>query len=94
MTAMSCLPYPVAGRGQPRRDRPGGPEHARGTETVPLDELLTGMWQIRESVNGCDAAYVVLAQARDLTLVTADARLAKATVRCPPGEQSEQLSVS
>ena len=35
------------------------------------------MWQIRESVSGYDAAYVALAEARDLTLVIADARLAK-----------------
>jgi predicted nucleic acid-binding protein len=48
-----------------------------GVETVPLDRLLPRMWQIRESVSGYDAAYVALAEARDLTLVIADARLAK-----------------
>lgn len=49
-----------------------------GIETVSLDRLLPRMWQIRESISGYDAAYVALAEARDLTLVTADARLAKA----------------
>jgi predicted nucleic acid-binding protein len=49
-----------------------------GIETVPLDQLLTRMWQLRESISGYDAAYVVLAEARELTLVTADAKLAKA----------------
>jgi predicted nucleic acid-binding protein len=48
-----------------------------GIETVPLDPLLTRMWQLRDSVSGYDAAYVVLAEKRDLTLVTADAKLAK-----------------
>jgi predicted nucleic acid-binding protein len=49
-----------------------------GIETVPLDRLLPRMWQLRGSISGYDAAYVVLAEIRDLTLVTADARLAKA----------------
>lgn len=49
-----------------------------GIETVPLDQLLPRMWQFREFISGYDAAYVALAEARDLTLVTADARLARA----------------
>lgn len=48
-----------------------------GIETVPLDPLLSRMWQLREAISGYDAAYVVLAEVRDLTLVTADAKLAK-----------------
>jgi len=48
-----------------------------GIETVPLDLLLTRMWQLRDSISGYDAAYVVLAETRDLTLVTADTKLAK-----------------
>lgn len=52
-----------------------------GVETVPVDELLPRMWQIRESISGYDAAYVALTEARDLTLVTADAKLAKAATR-------------
>jgi predicted nucleic acid-binding protein len=54
-----------------------------GIETVPVDELLPRMWHIRDSISGYDAAYVALAEARDLTLVTADAKLAKvATQYC------------
>jgi predicted nucleic acid-binding protein len=41
------------------------------------------MWQLRHAVGAHDAAYVVLAEARQLTLVTADARLARtATSYC------------
>lgn len=49
-----------------------------GIETVPVDELLPRMWEVRESISGYDAAYVALAEARDLALITADAKLAKA----------------
>ncbi len=49
-----------------------------GIETVPVDELMPRMWQVRESISGYDAAYVALAEARDLTLITSDAKLAKA----------------
>jgi predicted nucleic acid-binding protein len=52
-----------------------------GIDHVPLDPLLPRMWQIRDTVSGYDAAYVALAEARDLTLVTADAKLARA---CTP----------
>ena len=48
-----------------------------GIETVPLDLLLTRMWQLRDSIIGYDAAYVVVAEMRDLTLATADTKLAK-----------------
>jgi len=48
-----------------------------GIETVPLEPLLMRMWQLRDSISGYDAAYVALAEKRDVTLVTADARLAK-----------------
>jgi predicted nucleic acid-binding protein len=49
-----------------------------GIDHVSLDPLLPRMWQIRGTISGYDAAYVALAEARDLTLVTADAKLAKA----------------
>jgi predicted nucleic acid-binding protein len=49
-----------------------------GIETVSIDPLLTRMWGMRDVVSGYDAAYVALATSRGLTLVTADARLAKA----------------
>jgi predicted nucleic acid-binding protein len=44
---------------------------------VSLDDLLPRMWELRDRVSGYDAAYVALAEARNLTLVTADGRLAR-----------------
>ncbi|MER6993049.1 type II toxin-antitoxin system VapC family toxin [Saccharopolyspora hirsuta] len=49
-----------------------------GIEHVSLDELLPRMWQLRSAISGYDAAYVVLAEARGIPLVTADGRLARA----------------
>ena len=46
--------------------------------TVSLDDLLPRMWQLRSTISGYDAAYVALAEAYDLTLVTGDGRLARA----------------
>ena len=48
-----------------------------GIEHVPLDPLLPRMWQLRSAISGYDAAYVVLAELRGLTLVTADVKLAR-----------------
>ncbi|HEY0216812.1 MAG TPA: type II toxin-antitoxin system VapC family toxin [Cellulomonas sp.] len=51
---------------------------------VPTASLLTRMWQVRANLSTYDAAYVAAAEAHDLTLVTADARIARAGVaRCP-----------
>jgi predicted nucleic acid-binding protein len=47
-----------------------------GVDHVSLDSLLPRMWQLRSTVSGYDAPYVALAEARALTLVTSDARLA------------------
>lgn len=44
--------------------------------------MLDRVWQLRASVRGWDAFYVTLAEAMDATLVTMDARLARA-----PGPQ-------
>lgn len=49
-----------------------------GVDHVSLDSLLPRMWQLRGAVSGYDAAYVALAEARGITLVTSDARLARA----------------
>lgn len=49
-----------------------------GVEPVPLAGLIPRMWQLRANIGGSDAPYVALAERRDLTLVTSDARLAKA----------------
>lgn len=49
-------------------------------DQVSLDTLLPRMWNLRANVGGYDAAYVVLAEERGLTLVTADAPLARAAM--------------
>jgi predicted nucleic acid-binding protein len=41
--------------------------------------LLERVWQLRQSVRTWDAFYVALAEAMQATLVTSDARLARAT---------------
>lgn len=54
-----------------------------GIDHVSLDDLLPRMWQFRANISGYDAAYVALAEARNLTLVTSDGRLAQgATSYC------------
>ncbi|ETA66256.1 putative nucleic acid-binding protein, contains PIN domain [Haloechinothrix halophila YIM 93223] len=54
-----------------------------GMDHVSLDDLLSRMWRLRESISGYDAAYVALAEQRGLTLTTSDARLARAaTAHC------------
>lgn len=51
------------------------------TATAPL---LGRIWQLRDNLSAYDAAYVAAAEAHDATLVTADARIARAGVaRCP-----------
>lgn len=49
-------------------------------DSVTLDGLLLRMWDMRSNITGYDAAYVALAETQDLTLVTADRRLAGAAV--------------
>lgn len=49
-----------------------------GVDHVSLDELLPRMWQLRAGISGYDAAYVALAEARAIPLVTSDGRLARA----------------
>lgn len=51
-----------------------------GVDLVSLDGLLPRMWQMRASISAYDAPYVALAEARDLTLVTSDGRLARAAI--------------
>lgn len=52
-----------------------------GVDHVPVDGLLPRMWQLRNDIGAYDAAYVALAEARNLTFVTSDARLARAATR-------------
>lgn len=52
-------------------------------DLMPTMPLLRRMWELRDNVSGYDAAYVALAEALECTLVTADARLARAQgLRC------------
>jgi predicted nucleic acid-binding protein len=48
-------------------------------ERVPHRALLTRCWELRDNLTVHDAAYVALAELLDVTLVTADARLAGAS---------------
>jgi predicted nucleic acid-binding protein len=58
------------------RDWPG--------ERMSHRPLLGRAWELRSSVRGYDALYVALAEAMDATLLTTDARLARAPgPRCP-----------
>lgn len=41
--------------------------------------LLSRAWQLRDTVRGCDAMYVALAEALDAVLVTTDRRLGAAS---------------
>jgi predicted nucleic acid-binding protein len=51
---------------------------------VPHRRLLARCWELRSSLTVYDAAYVALAEALDATLITGDARLARASgPRCP-----------
>jgi len=46
--------------------------------------LLSRCWELRDNVTGYDAAYVSLAEALGVSLLTADRRLSKAGgLRCP-----------
>jgi predicted nucleic acid-binding protein len=52
-------------------------------QRAPHRPLLRRCWELRDNFSVYDAAYVALAEALDVPLVTADARLARAVgVRC------------
>ncbi len=52
-------------------------------DLVPVAPHLPRMWQLRNNLSGYDAAYVALAEHLGCPLVTADARLARASgLRC------------
>lgn len=54
-----------------------------GVDEVPIHELLSRMWELRNAVSAYDAPYVALAESREITLVTSDSRLARtATAYC------------
>jgi predicted nucleic acid-binding protein len=43
------------------------------------EPMLRRIWQLRENVTAYDAAYIALAESLDATLVTLDAKLARAS---------------
>ncbi len=69
--------------GQARADAAVGALAAATVAVTPTAPLLPRMWQVRTNLSAYDAAYVAAAEAHDATLVTADARIARAGVaRC------------
>jgi predicted nucleic acid-binding protein len=48
-------------------------------ERAPAVPLLSRCWELRENLTFYDAAYVALAELLDVALLTADARLARAS---------------
>lgn len=51
---------------------------------APHRPLLQRCWELRQTVTAYDAAYIALAEAFEVTLITADVRLSRAPgVRCP-----------
>lgn len=60
-------------------------------ERAPHHRLLERCWELRDNITPYDAAYVALAEALEVPLVTGDARLARSTgPRC----RIEVLTVS
>jgi len=43
----------------------------------PHEEFLARIWELRNSVGACDAAYVALAESLDAPLLTCDRKLAR-----------------
>lgn len=55
-----------------------------GLQRVGVTGLLDRIWQLRDNLSAYDASYVAVAEALEVPLVTADARLARAPgPRCP-----------
>lgn len=55
-----------------------------GMTRYPAAGLLARVWELRENVSAYDASYIALAEGLECTLLTADARLARAPgSRCP-----------
>jgi len=55
-----------------------------GITRYAMPGLLERVWELRENLSAYDAGYVALAEALRCSLVTADARISRASgVRCP-----------
>jgi predicted nucleic acid-binding protein len=48
--------------------------------SIPVDDQVGRIWELRDNFTVYDAAYVALAEARRLKLVTADGRMARSAV--------------
>ena len=48
-----------------------------------MSRCSAGCWELRDSLTSDDAAHVALAQARQVTLLTGDQRLARSLPRVP-----------
>ena len=69
---------------QDRADKAFAALTAMTVAVAPTGPHLARMWELRSNLSTYDAAYVAVAEAHDVTLVTADVRIAKAGVaRCP-----------
>lgn len=67
--------------GQDQAARALGRLRAFVVDHVPIRELLPRMWELRNAVGAYDAPYIALAEAREVTLVTSDSRLARTATR-------------
>jgi predicted nucleic acid-binding protein len=55
-----------------------------GLTRYPTFPLLERVWELRQNLSAYDAAYVALAEELGCALLTADARLSRASgIRCP-----------
>jgi len=55
-----------------------------GMTRYPVFSLLDRVWELRDNLSAYDASYVALAELLDCNLMTADARLSRASgIRCP-----------
>lgn len=53
-------------------------------DRLPMTPLLPRVWELRDNLTACDALFVASAEAHNLTLITADRRLASSPgPRCP-----------
>ena len=54
-----------------------------GMTRFPVFSLLDRVWELRDNLSAYDASYVALAELLDCNLMTADARLSRASgIRC------------
>ena len=72
----------AVGQGLTERDAVRALDRLRSAKVheVNARDLLARMWALRHNFSAYDAPYVVLAAEREITLVTADARLARSAI--------------